>query len=58
MADARPSDPKASYERTRETEPEGALLPPWDDLSTALRIAFVFAFRDGGHHALDKFTKR
>jgi hypothetical protein len=58
MADAKPSEAKASYEQTRATEPEGALLPPWDELSTALRIAFVIAFRDGGHHTLDEFTKR
>lgn len=49
-------DAKLSYENTRQTEPEGPLLPPWDELSLGLRVALINAFRDGGHHSLNMIS--
>lgn len=48
-----PTDAKSSYEHTRAFEPEGHLLPPWDELGIAMRIALIDAFSFGGSRALD-----
>jgi hypothetical protein len=49
-------DPQSSYENTRQTEPEGSTMPPWDKLSLGVRVALINAFRDGGRHSLDMIS--